>query len=346
MNSSMLTVSVTVNGLSVQIPQEATFLVPLTEGLHQMKPTFHTLAIDVSAQDNAQSYVHVETRVHLSKPLLFPDRNARLRYETLKTMASAYDSNLRSLEEHWRTVFAELFRAILPGHVIMQEEGTLWTFHDTTRNPAAALLPLNRTMPLGSGSGYSMRPDFRAIVSRAGRIHFPILGECKKAISRQHASPSGWPATGHGRATFISSLRHAVNQVELQAVVLFKLDRDSPEMATRQSTVCLVAAVGPIYVMTLVTREQIESAYPDANLDEVNDQIRILEQQEELERARDVVSVSPDAMLAEFITFRQEEYTNYYSKLPSQYWSRPRVLDTPDSDMLLETIRGWPTFDA
>ncbi|KAJ7626451.1 hypothetical protein B0H17DRAFT_1110902 [Mycena rosella] len=315
MASSMLTVSVAVNGLSVQIPQvnreigirllpsstlinyqEVTFLVPLTEGLHRMKPTSQTLAIDISAQDTAQSYVHVETRVHISKPLLFPDRNARLRYETLKTMASAYDSNLRSLEEHWRTVFAELFRAILPGHIIVQEEGTLWTFHDTTRNPAAALLPLNRTMPLGSGSGYSMRPDFRAIVSRAGRIHFPILGECKKAISRQHASPSGWPATGHGRAAFISSLRHAVNQVELQAVVLFKLDRDSQEMATRQSTVCLVAAVGPIYVMTLVTREQIESAYPDANLEEVNDQIRILEQQEELERARDAVSISPDAM--------------------------------------------------
>ncbi|KAJ6606702.1 hypothetical protein B0H10DRAFT_2074764 [Mycena sp. CBHHK59/15] len=266
MPSSMLTVSVAVSGHSVRIPQEVTFLVPLTEGLHQMKSTSHTLAIDVSAQDNAQSFVHVETRVHISKPLLFPDRNARQRYQTLKTMASAYDSNLRGLEEHWRTVFAELFRAILPGHVIVQEEGTLWTFHDTTRNPAAALLPLNRTMPLASGSGYSMRPDFRAIISRAGRIHFPILGECKKAISRQHASPSGWQATDHGRETFISSLRRAVNQIELQAVILFKLDRDSQETTTRQSTVCLVAAVGPIYVMALVTREQIESAYPDANL--------------------------------------------------------------------------------
>jgi hypothetical protein len=51
-------------------------------------------------------------------------------------------------------------------------------------------------------------------------------------------------------------------------------------------------------------------------------------------------------MLAEFRTFPEEQYTTGWSKLPARSWSLPRMLDTPDSDMLLSAIRGWPTFDV
>ncbi|KAJ7882235.1 hypothetical protein B0H14DRAFT_2704032 [Mycena olivaceomarginata] len=337
----MLIVSVIASGPPLCDRQESTFVVPLTSALHRLKPLSQTLRVDVSAQDDSQSLINLEMCAHISEPPLFPDRNARLRYETLKMMASGYVSNLRRLEEHWRTVFTELFRAVLPGHVIMQEEGTLWTFHDTTQNPAATLTAFDRTIALSSGSGYSMRPDFRAIVSRNGQIHFPILGETKKAVSRQHVAPSGWPATSHGRTTYISSLRRAINQVELQAVVLFKLDHDLQDKAARQSTVCLVATVGPIYVIAIVTRVLIEAAYPDADLEEVDEQIGRLEFEEELDRARDVPALDPAQ--AESTEFREEEYT-YSSKLPSHIWSRPCMLDTTDSDTLLKTIRGSPNF--
>ncbi|KAF8146162.1 hypothetical protein K438DRAFT_1991116 [Mycena galopus ATCC 62051] len=336
---SMLTVSVGVHG-----QPEVTFQVPLSEDAHQMTGIMQKLSININ---DAQSLVHVEMHARVSEPLLFPDPKARVRYETLKTMASTYGSNLRSLEEHWRTLFTELLRVILPGHVIMQEEGTLWTYHDTTRNPAATTTPLDRTLALGRGSGYSMRPDFRAIVSRNDRIYSPILGESKKAISRQHTAPSGWPATRHGHNSFTSSMQRAITQVELQAVVLFKLDRHAPDTETRQSKVCLIATVGPIYVMALATREQIEDAYPDANLDQVNDRINELEAQEE--RARQIDPPAPaslDAMLAESDTFVQDEYAKHHSKLPTRSWSAPCMLDTPESDALLFTIRGWPYLEV
>ncbi|KAJ7234890.1 hypothetical protein B0H12DRAFT_153072 [Mycena haematopus] len=290
----------------------------------------------------------VETRIHISEPLLIPDHNARLRYETLKTMASSYDFNLRSLEEHWRTVYAELFRAILPGHVIVQEEGTLWTYHDTTRNPAAAVRPFDHTQPLEDGSGYWKRPDFRAIVLLAGRIYFPILGECKKAISRQHTSPSGWPATNYGRKALIASLRRAVKQAELQAVVLFKLDRDSQQPATRQSRVCLVAAVGPIYVTALVTREQIERAHPSlayAPLRRVHHELELLEEEEVHDRARNVVPISPNDMRDEYSTFVQADYTDPGSLL-RECWSPPQALDSLESNSILGAFRELPIFGA
>ncbi|KAJ7799917.1 hypothetical protein B0H14DRAFT_2616628 [Mycena olivaceomarginata] len=56
-------------------------------------------------------------------------------------------------------------------------------------------------------------------------------------------SEYGWPATEHGCTAFISSLKHAVQQVERQAVALFKLDHSLEERGARQSTVWLVAAV-------------------------------------------------------------------------------------------------------
>ncbi|KAJ7888710.1 hypothetical protein B0H13DRAFT_1888315 [Mycena leptocephala] len=118
------------------------------------------------------------------------------------------------------------------------------------------------------------------------------------------------------------SRQHYVQQVELQAVALFKLDHDLEERGARQSTVWLVAAVGPIYVVAIVTREQIEAAYPDANLAYVNRRIQLLEQEEEMARAHDVLSASPDAMLAEFSTFPEEQYTTGCSKLPTSEVNR------------------------
>ncbi|KAJ7367115.1 hypothetical protein DFH08DRAFT_797953 [Mycena albidolilacea] len=304
-----------------------------------------TLKIDINADGDMQSCINVETRVQISEPPLFPDLRARRRYETVKDMATSYISNLRNLEEHWRTVFAELFRAILPGHVVIQEEGTLWTFHDTTKNPAVAQ-PLDRTLPLASGSGYSVRPDVRGLVKRGARLYFPLLGEIKKAISRQHISEYGWPATEYGCRVFISSLRRAIEQAELQAVALFKDDRDLEERGARQSSVWLFTAVGPIWIAVFVTRGQIETAYPDASLTYVNRRVQILEEEEEMDRAQDILSVSPDAMLAEFRTFPEEKYTTGCSKLPTHSWCLLRMLDTPDSDMVLMAIRQWPTFDV
>jgi hypothetical protein len=261
-------------------------------------------------------------------------------------IATTYDYNLRNLEENWRPVFTELLRVILPKHVVLQEEATLWTFHDTTRNPGAAETPFERTLPLASGSGYSVRPDFRAIVLRNAQMYFPVLGENKRAISRQYIAESGWPATSRGHEGFILSLQRAVTQVELQAVVLFKLDRNSPDQANRQSKVCLIAAVGLIYVRAFATRDQIERAYPDANLTRVSEQIDMLADQEEraaLQRDNfnAPAPTSADAMFAESDTFQQEEYTKAHSRLPSDSWSKPCMLDTPESNTILMMLRRW-----
>ncbi|KAJ7503973.1 hypothetical protein B0H11DRAFT_1905859 [Mycena galericulata] len=139
--------------------------------------------------------------------------------------------------------------------VSIGEEATLWTYHDTTRNPGATEASLDRTLPLAKGCGYSVRADFRATVLRNGRRHVPVLGENKRAISRRGMAPSGWPATSKGHQGFIIPLQRAVSQVELQAVVLFKLDRDASDKANRQSAVFMIAAVGPIYVWAFATSE-------------------------------------------------------------------------------------------
>ncbi|KAJ7252084.1 hypothetical protein B0H12DRAFT_1118359 [Mycena haematopus] len=136
-------------------------------------------------------------------------------------------------------------------------------------------------------------------------------------------------------------------QAELQAIVLFKLDHDSQWPATRQSKVCLVAAVGPIYVTAVITREQIESAHPmaTATLEQVNEELDQLEMQEAFDRGQNDVAVSPDDMRDDFNTFVREEYTALNSLL-RECWSLPRLLDSIASDNFLGKFRGLPIFDV
>ncbi|KAJ7266021.1 hypothetical protein C8J57DRAFT_1329273 [Mycena rebaudengoi] len=343
---SMLTVSVTVDGQPVPRPQEVTFRVALSDDVHQMKPTVQTLSLDINPRDETQSILNLKIEAHLSETSIFPDPASQARYEASKMLAAGYDFNLRNLEESWRAVFAELLRIVLPKHVTLQEEATLWTYHDTTQNPGAAGAPLDRTLPLAKGSGYSVRPDFRAIVLRNGRMHVPVLGENKRAISRREMAPSGWPATSKGHQEFIISLQRAVSQVELQAAVLFKLDRDASDKANRQSAVFMIAAVGPIYVWVYATREEIEAAYGNPNLADIAEEIDFLEDQEERGARRDIpeppAPTLPNAMFAESDTFQREEYTKGNSKLlRADAWSKPCMLDTPESNTVLTVLRRW-----
>ncbi|KAJ7504203.1 hypothetical protein B0H11DRAFT_507475 [Mycena galericulata] len=342
---SMLTVSVTVDGQPVPRPQEVTFRVALSDDAYQMKPTVQTLSLDISPREETQSILNLKIQAHLSEASIFPDATSQARYETSKMLAAEYDFNLRNMEESWRAVFAELLRIVLPNHVTLQEEATLWTYHDTTRNPGAAGAPLDRTLTLAKGSGYSVRPDFRAIVLRNGRMHVPVLGENKRAISRREMAPSGWPATRKGHQEFIASLQRAVRQVELQAVVLFKLDREASDKANRQSVVFMIAAVGPIYVWAVATRVEIEAAYGNPDLADVAGEIEFLEDQEErvVQRNPEPPALAlPNAMFAESDTFQREEYTKSHSKLlRADAWSKPCMLDTPESNAVLTMLRRW-----
>ncbi|KAJ6611533.1 hypothetical protein B0H10DRAFT_1952954 [Mycena sp. CBHHK59/15] len=301
-----------------------------------------SLSLDLSGRDDAESLVNVVIQVRTSK--------AHTRHHALKEMASNFNTNLRNLEEPWRTLFAELFRAVLPRHVMIQEEGTLWTFHDTPRNPGVVSPPFNRTMPLARKTGYEHRTDFRAILFLiGGLIHFPILGENKAAISRQDAAVSGWPANFKGRVAFVQALRRAVSQVELQAVVLFKTDSDASLPATRQPSVFLIAAVGPIYAVSFAARDKIEEGYANVDVGRAARRLDALmaEEQRDAHRkqpdaAQPQTPGAPDTMMVELDSFDPGEYTRTHSKLPDGSWSKPMMLDTPESDAFLLSLQHWP----
>ncbi|KAJ6528997.1 hypothetical protein B0H19DRAFT_1083335 [Mycena capillaripes] len=246
--------------------QEVTFRVALSDDVHQMKPTVQTLSLDINPRDETQSILNLKIEAHLSEML-----------------AAGYDFNLRNLEESWRAVFTELLRIVLPKHVTLPEEATLWTYHNTTRNPGAAEAPLDRTLLLAKGSGYSVRPDFHVIVLRNGRMHVPVLGENKRAISRREMAPSG-------------------------------LDRDAFDKANRQSAVFMIAAVGPIPGRTRGPKGHPQTANPTL----------------------------PNAMFAESDTLQRDEYTKINSKLlRADAWSKPCMLDTPESNAVSTMLRRW-----
>ncbi|KAJ7454943.1 hypothetical protein B0H11DRAFT_256239 [Mycena galericulata] len=264
-------------------------------------------------------------------------------------LATGYNTNVRNLEEPWRTLYAELLRALLPQHVMIQEEGTLWTFHDTTQNLGVVYPPFNRTIPLARNSGYEYRTDFRAITFLPnGLIRFPILGENKAAISRQDTAISGWPVNLRGRAELLDGLQRAVSQVELQAVVLFKTDSAAALPETRQRLVCLIAAVGPIYTTAFATREEIETGYAGLNVVSAADHIYNLRAQERRMPPRPDQPrrpASPNAMEIELDSFEATEFTEPYSNLSFDAWSRPMMLDTPESDRFLVGLQAWPYLD-
>ncbi|KAJ7750443.1 hypothetical protein DFH07DRAFT_827822 [Mycena maculata] len=348
MAARALTASLEITGTSLRRSEGCTLQIPLTVGQRpaQLAAT-QSLSFALGGnEDDAESIVQVMIKIRTSESVIL-DPRARVRHDALKGMATGYQTNLRNLEEPWRTLYAELLRAVLPRHVMIQEEGTLWTFHDTTQNQGVVSPPLDRTMPLARKTGYEHRTDFRAILFLSnGLIHFPILGENKAAISRQDTAISGWPDNIHGRAELVDALQRAVLQVELQAVVLFKTDSAASLPETRQSIVCLIVAVGPIYAVAFATRDEIEAGYSNVDVASAAEHLRKMRARER----RDVLPLSnqpeqppalPDAMTIELDSFEAIEFTRPSSKLPDGSWSRPVMLDTPESDTLLLGLQGW-----
>jgi hypothetical protein len=228
---------------------------------------------------------------------------------------------------------------------MVQEEGTLWTFHDTSRNLGVVFPPFDRTFPLSTDAGYEYRTDFRAILFLlGGLIHFPILGENKAAISREDTADSGWPANLRGRHQAVKMLQHAIVQVELQSVVLYKTDSATLDLTTRQSVVCLMAAVGLIYTVAFATRSQIEQGYADVDATSAAKRLHQLRVQEtrmaQNEPVRPPQPAAPDDMDIDYTSFDATKFAAY-SRLPQGAWSEPVLLDTPKSDDLLLGLQQW-----
>ncbi|KAJ6465040.1 hypothetical protein C8R47DRAFT_1224516 [Mycena vitilis] len=322
--------------------KDLTFEIPLNH-VYKMSRANQIMSFILEAANGSEKVLQVSANIAISATVsLFPDVAGLRRYTAIKEMATSYIWNSRGLEEHWRTAFAELFRAILPQHLIVQEEGTLWTFTDTTKNPSPAVA-LDKTMPLGSKAGSWKRPDVRVIHFLDGRPLFPILVENKKAISRQHSTPeSGWPCTLHGRTLLLSSLSRAIQQAEWQAALLFRFDSASGR-TDRQSEVFLIAAVGPLYVTALVSRSEIDLVYHHTPVDTIQEMIAQLDDMEHLERRKEdeaeALNLDLAGMVPECDTFSRTEVTRK-SGLPGS-WSTIHLLDTPMSDRMLSSIATW-----
>lgn len=262
----------------------------------------------------------------------------------MKHLAKSFHFNSRGLEEHWRTTFAELLRILLPPHLIVQEEGTQWSFNDTTKNPTLTTF-LDRTLPLGQKEGFGRRPDVRVLFFHDNKLWFPLLVENKKAIPRFHSLDFGWPCTERGRSLLVASLGRAVTQAEWQAVMVFKFDDASPSN-NRQTEIALIAAVGPIYITALVHRHDIEAAYPESTFKEMEKHVAHVDSEERRERGSEDEEIPqpphPDAMpLIESDSFELYEYCRRRSRLPVGTWSKPFLLDTPPSDETLANILSW-----
>ncbi|KAJ7621545.1 hypothetical protein DFH06DRAFT_1341170 [Mycena polygramma] len=340
---SALSVTLSVSGDLVVRSKDITVQIPL-DAIYNYSPNTVINGFELISAEGVAKLLQISIESSITPPEavlppLFRDLLGFNKYSAVKKLAESYIWNARGLEEFWRTTFAELLRAILPSHLLVQEEGTFWSFSNAARNPTPAV-HLDRTMPLGTNAGSGKRPDVRVISfpPNAVRPLLPIIVENKKAISRKDSADGiGWPCTLRGRRTFIDSLQRAIQQVEGQAALLFKFD--SADVETRQSDVLLIAAVGPLYVVARVYREELEAAYRFKTPDAIQETIDILNQEELRARedeAQEEIPGPVDEMVAESDSYQTSEYTTFSAVKGS--WSSPYLLDTLRSYRLLHKM--------
>ncbi|KAJ7650338.1 hypothetical protein FB45DRAFT_997370 [Roridomyces roridus] len=280
-------------------------------------------------------------KVSLQELHPFGNENERTKYQDLKERAESYDDNPRNLEEHWRAVFAQRFQGIslhLP-RAFVQEEITIWSFHDPKKNPSARKLA--ESLHLAHGSGSSLRPDFGVLAKLGIKWYLFLLAENKRAVPRSQVDPSGWPNTMHGRAALLSQMKVAVEEAELQAALLFKTDEASLDPESRQDFVVLLATVGPIYLVGRVQRAQLETELDENELSMALLSIQSNGQAGDEERELDMHGMHVDQPQI-YNVYDVEDFT-HQSTLPASTWHGPFILDSPESDATLLVLRNWLT---
>ncbi|RPD59269.1 hypothetical protein L226DRAFT_103975 [Lentinus tigrinus ALCF2SS1-7] len=214
----------------------------------------------------SQLHLHVE---EIEQPRFWPDAVQYQRYQLAVADATSLINNPRNLEWFWRSVWRHVAYALVHGASVfdIQEEVVLWSFLDPSRNPGSVGVELAHTIRVSPAFSKTLKPDLSCLLHlRHNGLpgmpedgwfrHRSSIWELKRPISRRLADDDGYPLSQFGAQQLSTLLNHAVDQVQLQAVLHF--DADS-YFTHRQTRMVLFAASGKIFTFALTSRDQIRS---------------------------------------------------------------------------------------
>ncbi|KZV79091.1 hypothetical protein EXIGLDRAFT_735828, partial [Exidia glandulosa HHB12029] len=209
-------------------------------------------------------------------------------------------------------------------NAVSDQEVVIWTYNDPRRNPAPGTLNSSHHLPKEGTKtvivDLATELYYNARDGTLMRI-FPILGELKRAVSRDITKSDGWPKQGNDVAMWkelCRLLKKAMRQVEIAAAVHFRRNED-------QESIVLVAGAGVWFTAVLLTRNEL--------LDSKEYQLPAEGLVDMFEREAgwfDEEDVLPN--IGEW-----EAVLNEASVSPK--WTTPCGLDTPRADEMWEKIR-------